>query len=215
MPKGNREGPKPAAVVKAQRGAKKGTQKGKARHFTSPEELAADAARLEEERLSGRQHREENEEKKSGSESSSDSSGSSSSSDSDDEDEKTKGVEGLIEIENPNRVVAKSKKIADITLESAAPQLSRREREEIEKEKNRQLQEKLRAEGKTEQARADLARLALIRQEREQAAKRREAEAKVKEAARVTKVEATPSMKKDDPAPGTAVAGGDAKAAKK
>lgn len=47
---GARDGPKPAAVLKAQRGAKKGTQKGRTRHFTSPEELAADAARLEEER---------------------------------------------------------------------------------------------------------------------------------------------------------------------
>lgn len=38
--------------------------------------------------------------------------------------------------------------------------------------------QKLHAEGKTEQARADLARLAIIRQQREEARKRREAEQK-------------------------------------
>jgi hypothetical protein len=50
---GVREGGKPAAVLKAQRGAKKGTQKGRARHFTSPEELAAQAAQLDIEREGG------------------------------------------------------------------------------------------------------------------------------------------------------------------
>ena len=46
--------------------------------------------------------------------------------------QKTKGVEALIEIENPNRVIAKSKKISELTLDdtsgAAAPQLTRRER---------------------------------------------------------------------------------------
>lgn len=47
--------------------------------------------------------------------------------------QKAKGVQGLIEVENPNRVVAKSKKISDLTLDNpsvaAAPaQLTRRER---------------------------------------------------------------------------------------
>ena len=50
---GAREGGKPAAVAKAQRAAKKGTQKGKTRHFTSPEELAAQAAQLDLEREGG------------------------------------------------------------------------------------------------------------------------------------------------------------------
>ena len=51
-------------------------------------------------------------------------------------------------------------------------------REEIEKEKQKKHFEQLRAEGKTDQARADLARLAIIRQEREAAAKKREVEQK-------------------------------------
>lgn len=57
----------------------------------------------------------------------------------------------------------------------------RREREEIEKQRAAAAYQKLHAEGKTEQARADLARLAIIRQQREEAAKRREAEKKAKE----------------------------------
>ena len=41
--------------------------------------------------------------------------------------EKTKGVEGVIETENPNRVRAKMKKAKDIDMD-AKVQLSRRER---------------------------------------------------------------------------------------
>jgi len=199
MPKGAREGGKPAAVLKAQRGAKKGTQKGRTRHFTSPEELAAQAAQLDVEREGGDRIREPRAEGESSSDSGESSSGSES--ESDEEVEKTKGVSALIEIENPNRVAVKNKKISELTIDttSAVPTLSRREREEIEKESQKKLHEQLRAEGKTEQARADLARLAIIRQEREQAAKKRAAEQQVKDAARATKAEATPSLKKDDP----------------
>lgn len=56
--------------------------------------------------------------------------------------------------------------------------MSRREREEIEKQRAQAHYQKLHAEGKTEQARADLARLAIIRQQRDDAKKRREAELK-------------------------------------
>jgi len=198
MPKGAREGGKPAAVLKAQRGAKKGTQKGRTRHFTSPEELAAQAAQLDIEREGGDRIREPKAEGASSSDSGE--SSSASESESDEEVEKTKGVSALIEIENPNRVAVKNKKISELTIDTTAvPTLSRREREEIEKESQKKLHEQLRAEGKTEQARADLARLAIIRQEREQAAKKRAAEQQVKDAARATKAEATPSLKKDDP----------------
>jgi Casein kinase substrate phosphoprotein PP28 len=44
-----------------------------------------------------------------------------------------------------------------------APVLSRREREEIEKERARANYQRLHAQGKTDEARADLARLAIIR----------------------------------------------------
>lgn len=58
------------------------------------------------------------------------------------------------------------------------PQLSRREREELEKQRALAHYQKLHAEGKTEQARADLARLAIIKQQREEAQKQREKEKK-------------------------------------
>jgi len=43
------------------------------------------------------------------------------------------------------------------------PQLSRREREELDKQKAKLHYQKMHAAGKTEEARADLARLAIIR----------------------------------------------------
>jgi len=107
-------------------------------------------------------------------------------------------VEGLIEIENPNRIVKKSeKKVAKIGSgepaegEGAAaavkPELSRREREELEKQRAKAHYQKLHAEGKTEQARADLARLAIIRKQREEAAAKRDEDRKAKEAAAKSK----------------------------
>ncbi|KAA8645501.1 PDGFA associated 1 family protein [Aspergillus tanneri] len=55
-------------------------------------------------------------------------------------------------------------------------QLSRREREAIEAQQARERYMKLHAEGKTEEARSDLARLALIRERREADRLRKEAE---------------------------------------
>lgn len=86
----------------------------------------------------------------------------------------------MIEIENPNRIQKKSKKLATLNADAPPekPQLSRREREEIEKQRAQAHYQKLHAEGKTDQARADLARLAIIKQQREEAQKRREEEKK-------------------------------------
>jgi len=108
----------------------------------------------------------------------------------DESGEEGEGSKGVIEIENPNHVKNKLKKADDITADGAAgaaPELSRREREAIEKEQARQRYEKLHAEGKTDEARADLARLAIIRKQREEAAKKKlqekeEKDAKVAEA---------------------------------
>lgn len=47
-------------------------------------------------------------------------------------------------------------------------------REEIEKQKAKERYMKLHLEGKTDQARADLARLAIIKKQREEAARKRE-----------------------------------------
>ncbi|KAF9824664.1 hypothetical protein SFRURICE_004121 [Spodoptera frugiperda] len=157
--------------------------KGRNRKFTSPEELEEQRKQEEQKQKWRKEHgkesssEEESEEEKSGS-------GSEEESDSDDDrPSKAKGVSGLIEVENPNRVVKKNKKLNNLDNlgEGEKPQLSRREREEIEKQRAAAAYQKLHAEGKTEQARADLARLAIIRQQREEAAKRREAEKKAKE----------------------------------
>lgn len=106
------------------------------------------------------------------------------STDSDDYEDahKNKGVQGLIEIENPNRAVKKTaEKVSKIDLNAAGSsktELSRREREELEKQRAQAHYQKLHSEGKTDQARADLARLAIIKQHRAEAAARREAEKK-------------------------------------
>lgn len=113
----------------------------------------------------------------------------SSEEESDSEEEvKPKGVSGLIEIENPNRVTSKTKKASDLTNDdSSTVQLSRREREEIERQRNAARMRKLQEEGKTDQAKADLARLAVIRRQREEAARKKEDQKKAKEAAEAAK----------------------------
>merc|ERR1712083_639369 len=102
---------------------------------------------------------------------------------------KKKGVAGMIEIENPNRAKKAHKKVSALDDASSKPQLSRREREEIEKAKAKANYQKLHAQGKTDEARADLARLAIIRKQREEAAAKRDAEAKAKEEAAKAKAE--------------------------
>lgn len=53
-------------------------------------------------------------------------------------------------------------------------------REELDKQKSAKAYQRLHQAGKTDEARQDLARLALIRQQREEAAKKREEKAKGK-----------------------------------
>jgi len=108
-----------------------------------------------------------------------------SSDDDEEEDKKRKGVEGLIEVANPNLATKRNKKVSQLDAVAAEvgkekPQLSRREREEIEKQRAKARYQKLHAEGKTDEARADLARLAIIRKQREEAAAKREAEKNAK-----------------------------------
>uniref|UniRef100_A0A3B4AXH7 Casein kinase substrate phosphoprotein PP28 domain-containing protein n=1 Tax=Periophthalmus magnuspinnatus TaxID=409849 RepID=A0A3B4AXH7_9GOBI len=161
------------------KGGKKSGHKGRARMYTSPEEIDAQM-KAEKERKQeadggdGAAQTDLAEDKLPGS----------GSEDSDDESSERKraGVEGLIEIENPNRVSQKSKKVTQIELEEPK-QLSRREREEIEKQKAKERYMKMHLAGKTDQAKADLARLAIIRKQREEAARKKEEEKKAKEAA--------------------------------
>ncbi|XP_019175833.1 PREDICTED: 28 kDa heat- and acid-stable phosphoprotein-like isoform X2 [Ipomoea nil] len=99
---------------------------------------------------------------------------------SDEESEKRKGTQGIIQIENPNLVKPKNLKAKNVDIEKTS-ELSRREREEIEKQKAHERYMKLQEQGKTEQSRKDLDRLAMIRQERAEAAKKREEEKAAKE----------------------------------
>ncbi|KAL5478812.1 hypothetical protein ACEPAI_2089 [Sanghuangporus weigelae] len=96
--------------------------------------------------------------------------------DDDEEEEdgdKDKGADILV---NPNHV-KKKLNIADL---DAPRELSRREREAIEKKEAQERYWKLHQQGKTDQAKADLARLAKIRKEREEALAKRKAEAEAK-----------------------------------
>ncbi|XP_062221551.1 uncharacterized protein LOC133920923 [Phragmites australis] len=153
------------------RGKFKGKPTGR-RNFSTPEEIAAGTSGrprtfkknvAEEE---GEEEREESEEEESEDES--------------DDKPKHKGTEGLIQIENPNLVKAKNIKAKEVDL-GKTTELSRREREEIEKQKAHERYMKLQEQGKTEQSRKDLERLALIRQQRADAAKKREEEKAAKE----------------------------------
>lgn len=60
-------------------------------------------------------------------------------------------------------------------------QLSRREREALQAQQARERYQKLHAEGKTDEARADLARLALVKERREAEKARKEAEKEERE----------------------------------
>uniref|UniRef100_A0A8C1XFR3 28 kDa heat- and acid-stable phosphoprotein-like n=1 Tax=Cyprinus carpio TaxID=7962 RepID=A0A8C1XFR3_CYPCA len=140
---------------------------GRGKQFSNPEEI--------DRQMKAQREKEENEGAERGSSSESEEESSS------DDEPKKKGIEGLIEIENPNRVSQKSKKVVEIDV-NAPKELSRREREEIEKQKAKERYMKLHLEGKTDQARADLARLAIIKKQREDAARKRDELRKEKEA---------------------------------
>jgi len=192
------------------RGGKRG-HKGGRKQFSNPQALEAAKAKEQKEkewrRARGEEisdtESEEDDDKKSSDEEDDgvafkkkeSESESETESESEDEERKPKGAEGLIQIENPNRVQKKQHKVTTIDLDKkeittggapgggSKPQLSRREREEIDKAKAKAHYQKMHAAGKTEEARADLARLAIIRKQREDAAKKRDEEKKAKEEA--------------------------------
>lgn len=173
------------------KGGRKGGHKGRMRTYTSPDEIDAQMKaekerKKQEEEAEGAAQNDAEEDKLPGS----------GSDDSDDEgSQKRKGVEGLIDIENPNRVASKSKKVTQIELDNEPKQLSRREREEIEKQKAKERYMKMHLAGKTDQAKADLARLAIIKKQREEAARKKEEERKAKEAAGAAKGMSSLSLK--------------------
>lgn len=117
---------------------------------------------------------------------------------------KSKGVQGLIETANPNAKKKKqnisAKDLAAGNFEKA--QLSRREREIFEAEAAQRRHWKATAEGKTEQAKKDMKRLAEMRAKREAAKKKREeeaqAEAKRQEEQAARKAQSEASAGSDD-----------------
>ncbi|KXS20177.1 hypothetical protein M427DRAFT_41480 [Gonapodya prolifera JEL478] len=114
---------------------------------------------------------------------------------------------GPAEVFNPNRNQKATMKLSELgNADSAAAsgdgmfrsngQLSRREREALDKERAREAYMKKHLAGQTEEAKRDLARLAQVRKEREEAAKKREEEKKAKEAGRAaTKSESLSASK--------------------
>ncbi|CAA2981996.1 Hypothetical predicted protein [Olea europaea subsp. europaea] len=76
--------------------------------------------------------------------------------------EKQKGTLGIIQVDNPNLAKPENVKARDIDMEKTI-ELSRREREENERQKACERYMRLQEQGKTEQIRKVLERLALIR----------------------------------------------------
>lgn len=156
--------------------------KGQHRRFTNPEEIEAQQKRLAKQAEWRKQRGDDEDEDEEASDEEESETDSDENSDeeetaSDEEEVKPKGVESLIEVQNPNRAVKKpAPEVKAGTSTAAKPEMSRREREEAEKQRRAAT-----VSLKTEQARADLARLALIKQQRETARLKREAELKAKE----------------------------------
>lgn len=86
-----------------------------------------------------------------------------------------KGVASLIEVANPNAKVnaGRMMKAKDMDMAAAPVELSRREREAVEAQRKKDHYMKLHAEGKTQEAQVDMARLALVRKRREDAEKQK------------------------------------------
>jgi len=92
---------------------------------------------------------------------------------------------------NPNHLTKKLN-ISDL---SAPRELTRREREQKEKQEAKDRYWQLHVQGKTDQAKADLSRLAKIRAEREAAAAKRKAEAEERAKALETAKASRPSKR--------------------
>ncbi|RWS22791.1 28 kDa heat- and acid-stable phosphoprotein-like protein [Leptotrombidium deliense] len=167
--------------------------KGGRKQFTNFEEIEKEKEREEKAKAwrarKGDGGEESEEESSKSEEESSDEKTSENESENEAEGEEAKpksAVQNLIEVNNPNRIVKKANKNIDLNAAEGAPavQLSRREREELSKQQAKENYARLTAEGKTEQARADLARLAIIRKQREEAQRKKEEERMAREAAK-------------------------------
>jgi hypothetical protein len=112
------------------------------------------------------------------------------SSDSDAENDvkkqvKTDPSKNIIETNNPNAAPVRNLKISELSIQDKDASGdrepgNRKEREALEAARKKEAYFKLQMEGKTAQAKSDLARLAIIRKQREDAARKRAEEAEAK-----------------------------------
>uniref|UniRef100_A0A2K5MYQ9 Casein kinase substrate phosphoprotein PP28 domain-containing protein n=1 Tax=Cercocebus atys TaxID=9531 RepID=A0A2K5MYQ9_CERAT len=147
------------------KGGRKGGHKGRARQCMSPEEIDV---QLQAEKQKAR----EEEEQKEGGDGAKKSLDSDDNEDEDDYQQRRKRVEGLINNKNPNRVAQTTKKLTQLDLDGPK-ELSRRERQEIEKQKAKERYMKMHL--------ADLARVTIIRKQQDDAARKKEEERKAKD----------------------------------
>ncbi|PAA52947.1 hypothetical protein BOX15_Mlig001507g2, partial [Macrostomum lignano] len=139
--------------------------KGARRQFTDEDTLAREVQELNvREGGGGRsKKKEESDESDSSEDEAEDAGAAGGSGDEDGEKTKAHGVENLIQSENPNRQPAATKSVKKLGADAPAPELSRREREELQRQRDREAYERLHAQHKTAEAQADLARLAIVR----------------------------------------------------
>ncbi|EQC38114.1 hypothetical protein SDRG_04544 [Saprolegnia diclina VS20] len=112
---------------------------------------------------------------------------------------KPKGVQSLIQVQNPNLQNASNKvmKAKDMVGDAEPQQLTRREREAIEKEAKAAAYMKRHLAGETAEAKKDLSRLEEVRKRREDAARRKKEEEEA-EAAKQKKASKTSKVDDDD-----------------
>lgn len=142
----------------------RGPRRGGRKKFTDFKTLEKEAKELQERKERGYDSDSEESSDKS-------SSSSSSSSDSEEAEERRRG----------DAAMGASMKAMGL---APTGNLTRREREALEAQRAKERYFKLQKQGKTEQARKDLERLALVRKQREEAAKKRAEEKAAKEASR-------------------------------
>jgi len=82
-------------------------------------------------------------------------------------------VHDLIEVSNPNRSKKQHKKVSDWDDEEEVAPLTRKEKEEVKEQEAARRYQKLHAAGKTDEARADMERLTLVREARAEAAEKK------------------------------------------
>ncbi|KAJ3089403.1 heat- and acid-stable phosphoprotein [Quaeritorhiza haematococci] len=162
-------------------------KRGGGKRFTPARVMRAGA--LDEEGLWGEPVEKEEQEKREGSETEdtddddeSEEEGSEEESEEEETVKKPAKVQPVIQVANPNRSAKQNLKLSELSGGAEPREMSRREREAMEKARKQANYWKATMEGKTEEARADLARLAIIRKQREEAARKREEEAAAKSA---------------------------------